>query len=292
MLHRTAPAAALAALLTLASCAGFSFGTQELALRPIPEEDAFELLLVYEGVVPHGEQPADLERAVRTLARITEGRRQAILLGWPFEFDLDDDGLFEHEAESAQRLRAYADNVELLDVGLARDGERLILHQRFRFGEASAGLEILNAAWSEFALELGRTDDLEEALDPRSAELWVQHAQAGRDWLVLDESGLELRIPASSAGAARLVRELCAGMVAAGRAEVDGHRAVGSLMGVSFEDEVLTARFGLDDAGIVRFVLPLRPAGDALELIEALERSEVRTNSPEATAEARAAFAD
>ena len=177
-------------------------------------------------------------------------------------------------------------------MGLSRDGERLTLHQRFRFGEAGAALEILNATWSEYVLELGRTDDLEEGLDPRSAELWIQYAQAGRTWLVLDERGLELRIPVSSVGAARLVKELCAGMVAAGRADMEGHRAIDPLTEVSFEDELLTARFALDEAGIVRFVLPLRPAGDARELIEALERSEVRTEPAEATAEARRAFAE
>ncbi len=280
-----------AALSLLASCGSFSFESQRLALRAHPDADAVEVLIVSEGVVADGERPHDLQRAVAALGAIVDGRRRFVLLGWPFEIDLDDADLPEDVPEIAARVAAYASGVRVLGAGLERDGDRLVLHQHLRLERAGEAFALLNDGWNELLLEIDRTGDLADDLGHAMAARWVARARQGHAWVSLGDEGLALHVPASPADAAWLLRGWTRGQAAAVERGVDLGRALETLGAVELAGDVLTLRFPPDEDGVVDLKLPLRPARSGADLVAALLEAGVDLHESGAAADARRALA-
>jgi hypothetical protein len=238
----------LALTLVLASCVSYDFRRQDLAFRHDAETDVLEVLVVSHGLRETGRESADAARADAA------GARHVILLGWPFEFDLDelegegggepipDEGL----APLVPRLLAWTPGVTVAEARMWVDADGgTSLLQRFRVAHASEGVALLNDAINAECLRLESWTKAARDSDARTGELWEAHVRAGRPWVELAGGGIVVRLPASPAGAARGLASLAG--------DVEGFAAIAdalSAVSVAGGEAVLT--FAPDRTGWVR----------------------------------------
>lgn len=203
--------AALGTML-LASCTSFEFQRQQILLRYEPETDVLDALLVYEGVGAN--KANEIAEDAAKLALIAGGRRHFVLLGWPFEFDLED--LVEDldpEDTLAESFRAFVPDIHVVAVGFARGEEdELCLIQRVRIDHASTGLRLVDQALNRVILREEEREPgswtREFAPDAKMAELWLERARAGGSWIRFDGRAIVVSLPTTAREAALSLRKI------------------------------------------------------------------------------------
>jgi len=182
------------------------FPNQEIRWRYDTEADALDVLIVYRGVTTPAASEEALDKGQAVADRILGGRREFMLMDWPFLFDLDAD---PKESEPlAAELRAAYDRVQLVAAGAFQDeDQRLCAYQHFRMTEVSHVLDGFNhliGAQAATALDEGDLgpDDL-PWFDEGEVEAWRGFIADRRPWIALEQGRLVLRAPITEAGAAR-----------------------------------------------------------------------------------------
>ncbi len=200
-------------LLTLASCA-VDIDEREVLIHHDAERDRLDVLFLQQGVSADAEAIADsvpflrpkgIEAATELATRVLDGSRVAGI-GWPLDFDLDqDDPEFEPGAEARSLLKGITvqEAKAFLD-----DGNRLSWYQHFRIERPGALLGWLNGTLNGWILDQDPTD---ESPWPRSRDLCIEAARGGWTWCRLEGSSLVLEIPAHEGDVAQVLLELAAG---------------------------------------------------------------------------------
>jgi len=192
-----------AALLLVAGC-DIEFPDQQVRLQHDVEADSLELILSYEGVCTPSSSAEDLRDGAQVADRILAGRRELMLLDWPFLWDLDE--LAEDEDQPAA-IHALIQRVELVDVGAYMDQKgRLACFQHFRLSSIEDTLSTANeliTAGVQLAMLTGELADEIPWMDRGEQALWGKFVAAREPWIELDSHQLVARIPMSARGAAR-----------------------------------------------------------------------------------------
>jgi len=249
-------------VLALVSCRSFEFTSERAWLRHVPEEDAVDLVLCFEGVGAKKANEHMIRAVAERMTAIANGRRHFLLGDWPLDLDLD---RFEHElradpgeveelipGSSAEILSALA-GISMEARLLVAEGEpgELCLLQRWRIEGASGLCRLLERFGN--ALVVSEIDPEDEDLEPREREQvrrWLDHAAGGKGWLRFEAGDLVVTVPMSAAEGADLLRRLDS------RDEgEDWGRILRPLSGFTLADGVLELRFSPDENGWIRFSL-------------------------------------
>ena len=207
VLRKSLPLAGLA-LLVLPGC-DVEFPEEEVRLRYDAASDTLDVLFIYSGVhTPEATEEA-LKDGVAVADRILAGRREFMLLDWPYLWDLDE---MAEDEETLLPYRRLIDRVSLLEVGAFLDnGERLSAWQHFRMKEVTPSLKQANQALALF-IQLGAlTGDLQENLpwvDDEELELWTEDARMGVQWIRFEDGGLVVDVPMSELASVRALSML------------------------------------------------------------------------------------
>lgn len=210
--------AAACVLAALASCAPIAFERQEIHLRHDPAADAFDLLILYDGIQTSGDDPAT---SVDFAGRVSKGRREMMLIDWPFHFDFekleakskeitqDDDGPWQAwEREMMQSLKTITFKNSGYYLG---DTQHLGLHQSLHVADAARMISLFERALHlrlEGLIAERRFDAVFDRFDARTRELWRQMATEKRSWLSLKDGVLQIDLPMTGACAVRLLHDL------------------------------------------------------------------------------------
>jgi len=200
----------VAALCLLGAC-DLEFPEQEVRLRHDAEADTLDVLFVYLGVTTPTSQDEALEKGRAVAERVLGGRREFMLLDWPFNFDLDRE--YPEGEELAAGVRAAIDRVRLERVGAFLDGEgRLCGYQHFRVDRVSAALAEANRQIDEAALRGLESGELGARelpwFDAGEERAWRDFVASPTPWVSLEEGRLVVRLPVTEEGAARFLEVL------------------------------------------------------------------------------------
>jgi hypothetical protein len=184
------PQLLLGLALVTSACTKVEFARQELKLTHDEEADALNLDISYRGLIA-GNSGFDV--ACAWLQGMLDKRPRFIVLGWPFEFDLEqigDEWLLEHV--SVQRAELALE-----------EGPRMHMNQRLHLQSAQEALRRANAAISaQLVKEYGEADLEREAtgwMDVKTLEMALAQARRGDPWISLGEGALHFHLPCSQA---------------------------------------------------------------------------------------------
>ena len=174
--------------LIASSCSKVDFEHQELKLTHDQEADSVTMDISYRGLIAGS---SGLEVACAWMQAMVDKRPRFIVLGWPFEFDLEQIG-DEWLLGQVDVLRA--------DL-IFEEGPSMRMEQQVRLRSVQAAIVRANAAISAEIRSSFEGADLEgEAegwMDVKTLELILAYANRGGPWLSLVEGSLNLHFPCS-----------------------------------------------------------------------------------------------
>jgi len=250
---------------------------QRVELRYDAGTDTLDALTVYRGVTAPGTSGEEIAKAVAAARRVLGGRREFMVLDWPFYWDLDNEEEHRDDPEVWTKVRA---GISVVEAGAFVD-ERGALGgwQLLRIREVSKLVDAINATFSAWILEAQKSGEFGSetpVLDEESRKAWVEAARAGHRWFALEAGMVAVDFPMSPEAMARLFREFGKeildnpkeGALSAGNVA----RLVRTL---DLSGGHLRARFGEESGGCVRFDFhdPTTTYGPAL--LEALRKAKV-----------------
>ena len=132
---RTTSFLLLLALLA-ASCTKYSFEEQHVLVKPVQDEDALELLIVYEAIEADEASDNSRSEGAHQVAADAGGYRHFTFVDWPWEFDLPEmERRGERDLLESNEVDSVATQVERV-VGRGR-----ILKAPQRQGGGSPGVQ-------------------------------------------------------------------------------------------------------------------------------------------------------
>ncbi len=193
---------AVLALVLLTSC-DLEFPEQEIYFQHDEKADRLDVLLVYRGVTASSDSPGNVKKGVAAAKRFLAGRREFMILDWPFYWDLD--------AEDKDVPKWLRQHVSLVRMGTFTDEhERLCAWQHLRLERVSDGFRLLNQAIVKGILEAHKKGRLEKELSgfgPEAATTYLDQAVAGRPFMRLEKGRLLVEVPAPRLGALRFLEK-------------------------------------------------------------------------------------
>ena len=253
-LRRRPLAAALPLSLAFLSGCDVQFPEQEVRMQYDTEADTLDVLFIYKGVHTPETSAEALNDGKNVADRILAGRREFMLLDWPYLWDLDE--LAEDESQ-VMAVHRIIERVSLVEVGAFLDPqERLSSFQHFRMTEVADTLGQANQLLTgmvQLGLLTGEIAGQVPWMDDEEQDAWGEFCQSGTPWVAIEDNQIVVRVPATERGAAAMLRALMQ-EAAANEAEpgsVDPMALLlDNLSGFQAADGVATLTFGGQDEGV------------------------------------------
>ncbi|HIF41957.1 MAG TPA: hypothetical protein EYQ74_12765 [Planctomycetes bacterium] len=228
--------------LLVSSCSTVDFEQQELKLTHDQETDSLTLDISYRGLIAGS---SGLDVACAWMQGMVDKRPRFIVLGWPFEFDLEQIG-----------DEWLLGQVDVLRAELTFEkGPSMDMEQRIRLQSVQEAIVRANAAISAEVLSSYAEADLEREakgwMDVKTLELILAHARRGGPWISLENGSLGLHFPCSQGVFHTAIMTIAdpPKMEDAERALL--RQALGQLGGVSYAKELLIVSFPIsEDVGL------------------------------------------
>lgn len=229
------------ALLT-SSCSTVDFEQQELKLTHDPKADSVSLDLSYRGLIAGS---SGLEDACAWMQGMVDKRPRFIVLGWPFEFDLEQIG-----------DEWLLGQVDVLRAELSfESGPSMRMEQQIRLQSAQEAIVRANAAISAEVLNSYGEADLEREakgwMDVKTLELILAHARRGGPWISLEGGSLSLHFPCSQGVFHTAIMTIADPPKMEDEERALLRQALGQIGGVSYAKELLVVSFPIsEDVGL------------------------------------------
>jgi hypothetical protein len=211
-------AALFLSLLTIAAC-DLEFPEQEIHFRHDAQADRLDVLFIAKGLSAETLEPKSVQKGVNAVQRLLAGRREFMVIDWPWYVDYEDlvekarklevkmrsvaDELPDDkraELVEARHLLGVADLVKVTKVGLYEDPEgRLCGYQLAQIHELSRFLDWLNGLISRHILAEDAPRELanDRDLDEETVERWVAKARVGTPWVTFQDGAMVVDVPLS-----------------------------------------------------------------------------------------------
>jgi hypothetical protein len=216
------------------------FEQQELKLTHDQEADSVNLDLSYRGLIAGS---SGLDVACAWMQGMVDKRPRFIVLGWPFEFDLEQIG-DEWLLGQVDVLRAEVSFEE---------GPSMRMEQRIRLRSAQEAIARANFAISaEFVKEYGEADLEWEAkgwMDVKTLKLILAHARRGGPWISLEGGFISFHFPCSQAVFHAAIMTIADPPKMEDEERALLRQALGQLGGISYSKELLVASFPISKDG-------------------------------------------
>ncbi len=285
-----ARAALATALVLTTACAEYEFAEQDISLRYLSKADQITLELDTRGLYALESEIWDskasaAKTAKERLDRMAAGERFIYLLSFPLIFDLDaapdeSQGPGEDDwisSEDWERISSVFDTHVHLDEAsmyLDRAGV-LAIQQSFRLEHGAACIAALNELITLGVRHETASVDPEESnrdqmfASPTSRENLRSFMDAGGQWLTLTEKALEIRIPATPADLAVLLRGFATDSGQSPREVALASALFGGLDEVVVKQNVALLRFPVGGDGSIHWNLRAPRHEDAKVLVAA-----------------------
>ena len=267
--HFLALLAGLAALLLCGGC-DVQFPKQEVRFRHDPEADTLDVVFLYRGVSTEKFSEEALAKGKAVVDRVLGGRREFMLMDWPFNFDLDAE--YEEGEGPPPEVQAAIDRVALVEVGAFLDTNQVLCgYQHFRMSGVAAALAEANRRLDEWAEELifargWGAEELEWWSDAE-IELCRKFIEDDQRWLSLEAGRLMVRVPLSASGAARALEWFTRSLAGEDEETVEfTAMLLSSLTQLKVSEDLAEFTLGSVEGGdtVVRFHNPAITYSDAL----------------------------
>jgi len=229
------------ALLT-SSCSTVDFEQQELKLTHDQKADSVSLDISYRGLIAGS---SGLDDACAWMQGMVDKRPRFIVLGWPFEFDL--------EQIADEWLLGQ---VDVLRAELSfESGPSMRMEQRVRLKSVQEAIVRANFAISaELVKEYGEADLEREAkgwMDAKTLKLILAHARRGGPWISLEGGSLSIHFPCSQGVFHAAIMTIADPPKMEDEERALLRQALGQLGGVSYAKELLVVSFPIsEDVGL------------------------------------------
>jgi hypothetical protein len=228
--------------LLASSCSKVDFEQQELKLTHDHEADSVNLDLSYRGLIAGS---SGLDDACAWMQGMVDKRPRFIVLGWPFEFDLEQIG-DEWLLGQVDVLRAEVSFEE---------GPSMRMEQRIRLRSVQEAVVRANAAISAEILKSYEDADLEREakgwMDVKTLELILAHARRGGPWLSLEGGALSAHFPCSQGVFHTAIMTIADPPKMEDEERALLRQALAQLGGVSYAKELLVVSFPISkDVGL------------------------------------------
>ena len=288
---------ALAALALLPVCSCFTntyeVAETEVLVRYVPEQDELLILEIEHGIEEGGKSPDPRRIAADALHGIADGKK--IYPGSGEWLAVDFDELAKRAQDPADTSATAAEKSDLLefvktihveDRGLYVDEEHgLSLFRLTRLGHFRRVIEItndfLNRSFRKDGAKMLPTEPEFPLFDEASRELFRSAVNKGHSWLSIQDGGVVLDVPMTSASAARclawLLRE-----ASEEEERADELRVYRQASSLEVADGHVRLKFGGEDKPVVRFTYHSKNAGSSADLIELLRADRVALGKADA----------
>lgn len=229
------------ALLT-SSCSQVDFEQQELKLTHDQEADSLTLDLSYRGLIAGS---SGLDVACAWMQGMVDKRPRFIVLGWPFEFDLEQIG--------DEWLLGQVD-VPRAELTFEK-GPSMRMEQQVRLQSAQEAIVRANFAISaELVKEYGEAALEREAkgwMDVKTLNLILAHARKGGPWISLEGGSISIHFPCSQSVFHTAIMTIADPPKMEDEERALLRQVLGQLGGVSYAKELLVVSFPIaEDVGL------------------------------------------
>jgi len=229
-------------VLLASSCSTVDFEQQELKLTHDQETDSLTLDLSYRGLIAGS---SGLDVACAWMQGMVDKRPRFIVLGWPFEFDLEQIG-DEWLLGQVDVLRAEV---------TFEEGPSMRMEQQVRLQSTQEAIVRANVAISaELVKEYGEADLEQEAtgwMDVKTLKLILAHARRGGPWISLQGGFLSFHFPCSQGVFHNALMTIADPPVMDDEERALLRQALGQVGGVSYAKELLIVSFPIsEDVGM------------------------------------------
>ncbi len=257
-----------ACTLLLASCGPINFSSQDVYCRYNTDDDSLTVKLVYQQV-RHVDQTTgwfyekppekipDLERGEKVVRNMLSGRREFMIGNNVLTYDLDDTDP-EKQSEFVKGISVESVTIDTDEAG------RLRIEQVLKFRDMPTGMKIANFEFRrevKESIDKGKLTVADSPFDQATIDPIKQDVEQGRDWLAWDQSGLQIRIPASPQ---LLAKFLHLSLEGAGSRPDDQaldlvsemrafHQMIKPLSAITVKDDHVVMTFGPDENGWLHF---------------------------------------
>ena len=225
-------------VLFTSSCSTVDFEQQELKLTHDQEADILTLDLSYRGLIAG---TSGLDDACAWMQGMVDKRPRFIVLGWPFEFDLEQIG-DEWLLGQVDVLRAEVSFEE---------GPSMRMEQQVRLQSTQEAIVRANFAIStEVVKEYGEADLERKAkgwLDVKTLKLILAHARRGGPWISLEGGSISLHYPCSQGVFHTAIMTIADPPQMEDEERALLRQALGQLGGVSYAKELLVVSFPISE---------------------------------------------
>ena len=228
--------------LLASSCSKVDFEHQELKLTHDQETDSLTLDLSYRGLIAGS---SGLDVACAWMQGMVDKRPRFIVLGWPFEFDLEQIG-DEWLLGQVDVLRAEVSFEE---------GPSMRMEQQVRLQSTQEAIVRANVAISaELVKEYGEAALEQEAkgwMDVKTLKLILAHARRGGPWISLEGGFISFHFPCSQGVFHAAIMTIADPPKMEDEERALLRQALGQLGGVSYAKELLIVSFPIsEDVGM------------------------------------------
>lgn len=197
----------------IAACAPIRITGQQICVRQDVAKDTLDVLLVYQGIHAGDGDECTLAEALRFSARVSNGRREFMILDWPLLFDLDElEGKRATDESSDPTERAWLDwmhGISVVKAGRCWDEKgRLALYQHLHAQHAARLIELSNDLlldWIEERVSEKSLASDTRLFDDRTRDLWIEMAKKRTPWLKLADGRLAVDLSMTEGSAARVL---------------------------------------------------------------------------------------